>query len=111
MGRLSHAAAFTLLLTAMTAHAAPPPAPAYPESRKVDLVEQHFGEAVADPYRWLENDVRGDKEVADWVARENAVTSDYLAKLPGRPCFAHRLRDQTNYERFGPPRQAGKSYF
>ena len=29
-----------------------------------------FGGKVADPYRWLEADVRHDKAVADWVAAE-----------------------------------------
>ena len=28
----------------------------YPQTRRIDLVEQQFGQAVADPYRWLEND-------------------------------------------------------
>ena len=39
----------------------------YPETRKTDLVETRFGAAVADPYRWLENDVRTDPEVADFL--------------------------------------------
>ena len=32
----------------------------YPETRRVDQVEEQFGIKVADPYRWLENDVRND---------------------------------------------------
>src|SRR5688572_16538751 len=39
----------------------------YPETRRVDLVEEQFGVKVADPYRWLENDVRNDAEVRAWV--------------------------------------------
>lgn len=31
------------------------------------ICEDHFGTLVADPYRWLENDVRTDTEVAKWV--------------------------------------------
>jgi prolyl oligopeptidase len=38
----------------------------YPQTRKTDLVENEFGTPVADPYRWLENDVRNDPEVASW---------------------------------------------
>ena len=86
-------------------------APKYPATRTVPLVENHFGELVADPYRWLENDVRSDKEVAAWVERESALTRDYLAKLPGRDVFAARIRDLIDYERFGIPRKAGKRYF
>lgn len=41
----------------------------YPETRRVPQVDEQFGVKVADPYRWLENDVRTDAEVAKWVAR------------------------------------------
>ena len=47
---------------------------AYPLAPRLDLVEDHFGIKVADPYRWLESDLRADPAVADWVARENALT-------------------------------------
>ncbi|MFV0643118.1 MAG: S9 family peptidase, partial [Sphingomonadaceae bacterium] len=59
----------------------------YPETRREALVESKFGEDIADPYRWLENDVRNDAEVADWVARENAVTDAYLEGLPATDWF------------------------
>ncbi|MCZ8019559.1 prolyl oligopeptidase family serine peptidase [Novosphingobium sp.] len=84
---------------------------AYPDTRQTDLVEEQFGEKVADPYRWLENDVRTDSEVAGWVARQNAVTQQYLAKLPQRDWFAQRIRGLLDYERFGLPRKAGQYYF
>ncbi|MEH1865894.1 MAG: hypothetical protein V7K69_12935 [Nostoc sp.] len=47
----------------------------YPETKRVDVVEKPFGQTVADPYRWLENDVRNDKEVAAWVESQNKVTN------------------------------------
>lgn len=83
----------------------------YPQTRSEPLVETHFGEQVADPYRWLENDVRNDSEVADWVTRQNAITDSYLDRLPEREWFAERLRSLLNYERFGLPVKAGKRYF
>ncbi len=83
----------------------------YPETRKGDVAEVQFGERVDDPYRWLENDVRTDKEVADWVARQNAVSKAYLAGLPMRSAFQSRLKSLFDYERFGLPRKAGRSYF
>lgn len=83
----------------------------YPETSKLDLVETQFGEAVPDPYRWLENDVRTDKAVADWVARQNSLTQGYLAQLPQRAWFAQRIKALMDYERFGLPRKAGGYYF
>ncbi len=83
----------------------------YPETRRGDVAETHFGEKIADPYRWLENDVRSDPEVADWVRRQNAVTDAYLETLPQRRWFAQRIRELMNYERFGLPVKAGGRYF
>jgi prolyl oligopeptidase len=95
----------------VTPKTAPPPAPTYPATRRGDVVEVKFGESIADPYRWLENNVRSDKEVADWVARENGVTQAYLAQLPGREWFAGEIRQLTDYERFGLPKKEGGRYF
>ena len=44
----------------------------YPESKKVDVVDDYFGTKVADPYRWLEDDRA--PEVAAWVESQNKVT-------------------------------------
>ncbi|KAM3093333.1 prolyl oligopeptidase family serine peptidase [Phormidesmis sp. 146-12] len=83
----------------------------YPETKRVDVVEKLFGQTIADPYRWLENDVRNDKEVAAWVESQNKVTNDYLDKLPGRDIFKDRLKQLYNYERFSIPVKKGGQYF
>ncbi|WP_184001383.1 prolyl oligopeptidase family serine peptidase [Stakelama sediminis] len=83
----------------------------YPQTRRDDIVEDHFGIKVADPYRWLENDVRTDKEVADWVAAENKVTNTYLSTLPGRDIFKKRLETLMDYARSGMPVRKGGRYF
>src|SRR5262244_3282834 len=49
----------------------------YPETKKVDVVEDYFGTKVADPYRWLEDN--DSPAVAQWVEAENKVTFAYLA--------------------------------
>lgn len=103
--------AAVLCLAAVAAHAEPSSPMHYPETRRDAVVETHFGEKIADPYRWLENDVRQDKDVADWVARQNAVTRSYLATLPERDWFAQRMRSLLDFERFGLPVKAGKRYF
>ena len=83
----------------------------YPETKTVDVVEEQFGVKVADPYRWLEDDVRVNPEVAEWVKAENAVTDAYLATLPGKDVLAARMKKLYDYERFGLPEKAGGHYF
>ncbi len=83
----------------------------YPETRRGDVVEEQFGEQIADPYRWLENDVRNDEEVAAWVEAQNEVTDAYLEQLPGTEWFKDKLGQLMDYERFGQPQKAGDYYF
>ncbi|HKR93275.1 prolyl oligopeptidase family serine peptidase [Novosphingobium sp.] len=83
----------------------------YPETRRDNVVEDHFGEKIADPYRWLEADVRHAPEVADWVTQENALTESYFSGLLQRAHFADRIRAFMDYERFGLPVKAGGNYF
>ena len=103
-----------LALLSVSARAAPPPErplPNVPHTRATDLVEEQFGTRVADPYRWLENDVRTDPEVRAWVDAQNDVTNAYLKSLPGRDLFAARMKQLQNFERQGVPRKAGGRYF
>ncbi len=83
----------------------------YPETRRDALVETIFGEEIADPYRWLEEDVRNSPEVANWVERQNELTGAYLESLPQRAWFEDRIRALLDYERFGLPEKAGGRYF
>jgi prolyl oligopeptidase len=84
---------------------------AYPETKTIDQIDDFFGVAVADPYRWLEADVREDAGVADWVASQNAVSFAYLKSLPGRDAIQDRLRVLWDYEKFGLPTKRGERYF
>jgi prolyl oligopeptidase len=86
-------------------------APDYPETRRGDVSETLFGEEIADPYRWLENDVRHDPEVAEWVERQNALTNAYLAELPARDWFKRRIAELIDFERFSTPVERGGRYF
>ena len=83
----------------------------YPATRRTDQVDPQFGVAVADPYRWLENDVRNDNEVRGWVEQQNEVTNTFLATLPLREKFKARMTELYDYERFGVPRKKGAHYF
>ena len=91
--------------------AASAPALAYPATERGSTVDRQFGVEVADPYRWLEDDVRVNPKVAAWVAEQNKVTDAYLATLPGREAFRKRMTELYNYERFGLPTKAGTHYF
>lgn len=84
---------------------------AYPESRKVDIVEEQFGVKVADPYRWLEEDVRASSDVAKWVEAQNKVATAYLDSLPGKDILASRMKKLLDYERLSIPQKAGGRYF
>ncbi len=84
---------------------------AYPETRRVNVVEEHFGQKIVDPYRWLENDVRNDKEVAVWIETQNKVTNAYLVTLPGRDIFKSRLKQLLDYERVTIPTKKAGRYF
>src|SRR5438270_13795966 len=87
------------------------PAFVYPKAKTVDVVENHFGIKVADHYRWLENDVRNDPEVAARVADENQVTNSVLQTLPLRSWFKDRMTALYDYERYGLPEKEGGRYF
>jgi prolyl oligopeptidase len=84
----------------------------YPETKKVDHSDDYHGTKVLDPYRWLEDDVRKSKDVADWVAEQNKVTDAYLASIPEREAIKKRLTELWNYEKISAPTKvAGKYYF
>jgi len=83
----------------------------YPPTKQAEQVDTFHGVQVADPYRWLEDDVRQSKDVAAWVEAENKVTFDYLASLPQREAIKKRLTELWNYEKFSAPFKAGGRYF
>ena len=81
----------------------------YPVTKKVDTVDVYFGTEVADPYRWLEDDLSD--ETAAWVKAQNEVTFDYLKKIPFRDKIAKRLEKLINYERIYAPVRHGDYYY
>ncbi len=81
----------------------------YPKTKKVDQVDTYFGVKVADPYRWLEDD--RSPEVEEWVKAENAVTNDYLSKIPFREKLKQQLTKVWNYAKMGVPITRGSRIF
>jgi prolyl oligopeptidase len=87
------------------------PSITYPQTLQRPVVEEHFGQTITDHYRWLENDVRSDEQVAHWVEAQNALTENYLADLPGRAVFAERMAALLDYEQVSAPLRRGDRYF
>jgi len=83
----------------------------YPETRRVDHVDVYHGTEVADPYRWLEQDVRESEEVRQWVEAQNEVTFGYLESIPEREGIRERLTGLWNFEKYSDPIKAGGRYF
>ena len=71
----------------------------YPTTRKGKVTDDYHGTQIADPYRWLEDDVRESEEVRDWIKAENALSSDYLESLPERQAISKRMTQLWNFER------------
>jgi prolyl oligopeptidase len=94
-----------------TTHAEEPKPLKYPQTKKGDTVDDYHGTKVADPYRWLEDDVRKSKEVADWVESQNKVTFGFLEAIPEREPIKKRITDLWNYEKIGAPFKVGGRYF
>jgi prolyl oligopeptidase len=84
-------------------------APSYPPARKDGLIENYFGTKIAAPYRWMED--IDSKPVAEWIAAEDKLTFDYLARLPLREHFRKRITELWNYPKASIPIREGGRYF
>lgn len=82
---------------------------AYPPTDTVHQIDDYHGTAIADPYRWLENDTSA--ATARWVQAQNAVTFDYLSKIPLRANLRQRLEEIYNYPKYSTPWRAGPYLF
>jgi len=81
----------------------------YPETKRVDVVDNYFGTKVPDPYRWLEDD--NSPEVTAWVEAENKVTFGYLDQIPYRAQLKDRLTKLLNYPKYSAPTRRGDWFF
>ncbi len=83
--------------------------PAYPPSRRDGIVDDYFGTAVPDPYRWLED---GDSpETLAWVEAQKAATEAFLSGVQSRSRIRERLVGLWNYEKYEIPTVRGKLFF
>jgi prolyl oligopeptidase len=81
----------------------------YPKARRTDVADDHHGETVPDPYRWLEDP--DDPATSAWVAAENALTQEFLAAAPSRPAIHARITELWDYPKSGVPCERGSRWF
>ena len=81
----------------------------YPKTRKIDHVDTYHGVRVADPYRWLEDDMSAD--TAAWVEAQNKVTFGYLERIPFRDALHKRVKALNEYEKISAPFRKGPYVF
>lgn len=83
----------------------------YPATKTIDHTDTYHGKVVADPYRWLEDDVRNSKEVEAWVAAQNNVTQAYLDTLSERQKIAATFTELWDFERYSTTYEYGGKLF
>jgi prolyl oligopeptidase len=86
-----------------------PPSSPYPATRRESIVDTIHGQAVADPYRWLEDASK--PEVAAWMDEQDEYARGQLAALPGRDRIAARLREIFYFDAMGAPTHRKGRYF
>ena len=80
----------------------------YPKTKTVPHVDTINGIAIADDYRWLENDTSA--ETVAWVNEEIKTTQTYLEKIPFRDKLKKRITELANYPKYGSPLKLGEYY-
>ena len=81
----------------------------YPHSDREQVTDNYFGREIADPYRWLEDDLS--ERTAEWVKAQNEVTFDYLGKLGARKAIRARLEELYNFPTESAPAKRGDWYY
>jgi prolyl oligopeptidase len=81
----------------------------YPAARRSAQVDDYHGTKVADPYRWLED--ADSPETAAWVAAENKLTREYLARIPERTRIREHVTRLVNFETYSNEFGWGGRYF
>ena len=81
----------------------------YPAAPPGGVTDERFGQAVADPYRSLEQiDAPATRA---WVDAQSRLTQQVLAGFPGRTRLRERLTTLLDYQRLGVPFQADGHVF
>ncbi len=98
-----------LLFTAVSAASAPAQQRLAPPTRRAVVVDTVHGVAIADPYRWLEQ--QDAPETRAWISAQNGYTDAVIGALPGRDAIERRLTELLRVETIGIPGYRGGRYF
>lgn len=81
----------------------------YPNTyRNESVVEDHFGQKIMDPYRWLENP--DSAETQEWVNQQNNLTKSFIRSYPNWDNINAKLTKVYNYVKFSSPKKRGNRY-
>jgi prolyl oligopeptidase len=81
----------------------------YPAARLGDDADDHHGDLVRDPYRWLED--TDSAETAAWIKAQNELTERFLETVPERQEIRARLTELWDYPDAGVPFERGGRWF
>jgi prolyl oligopeptidase len=79
------------------------------EARKDDVVDDFYGTAVPDPYRWMEDPENPD--TVAWSEAQADAAEAYLTALPERAAIHRRLSGLWDFPKFSAPQKKGSRYF
>ena len=71
---------------------------AYPKAKRGNQVDNYHGKLIQDPFRQLEDPDNADTRA--WIAAEQKLTEEWLARVPQRRAIKDRLTRLYNYERY-----------
>tara|TARA_R110001592_G_scaffold237306_8_gene496264 strand:- start:15274 stop:17370 length:2097 start_codon:yes stop_codon:yes gene_type:complete len=81
----------------------------YPNTKKCDTTHVYFGDTLADPYAWLEDDFS--EETIEWTKVQNSLTRNYLDTLSSHKTITNRLSELWASSTFSAPFYAGGNYY
>jgi prolyl oligopeptidase len=81
----------------------------YPNTHKVDQIDDYHGTLVSDPYRWLEDP--NSKKTKKWVENQNLLTQNYLKDIPQKILIKQRLKELWDFPRAYAPHKVNGKYF
>lgn len=66
----------------------------YPQIKTVEVIDNYFGNAIADPYRNLEN--LKDEEISNWFKKQSELSDSILEKIPNSDLFYRKMIELEN---------------